>query len=290
MRIKHYIILCAMLAAYSSWGQGLYDELLRASQSTETTISITRAWKGNAQITYIQDIEYDPYNADEITGSTAKFVYYDPMGNIYKVAEFDNHNWPRVTDFQILEDTLYFCGYANVAASSIKPFYVGFVGSFCIPQLFAGSDVIYSLTFTQQPDGLDNPYWFVNEPCKIEVFKVETGIHLVCTGGWSHTRDSLYSGGYFVADVVHEFEPDNWWYYIHRGHDIERYSDTIVTAMSRFNGTLNNENVNLGIYRSRIPPTANNRWNAAFGTVMLTVAIKEIRESDNLPTLMHHKP
>lgn len=122
------------------WGQGVYDEVLSTPESTEATKSITRAWGDNAQITYIENIEYAPFYPDVINSITAKFVYYDPTENEYKVAEFDNSLWPRVKDMEILEDTLYFCGYANAAASSTSPYYIGYIGYFCIPQLFDGTD------------------------------------------------------------------------------------------------------------------------------------------------------
>ena len=227
--MKRLIIILAFFTAYYSWGQNPYDEIIKAPEKSETTQSITRAWKDNAQITYIENIEYNPYNANEIISSNASFVYYNPSDNVYKVAEFSNLNWPRVTDFEIMDDTLYFCGYANIAASSSSPCYIGFVGYFCIPQLFAGTDVIHAFTFNPQTDGPGVPFWYVNEPCKLEVFKVPTGIHLVCTGGWSHSRDSLYSGGYFVADVVHQFSTGDWWYYNHRGDGIEQFTDVAVT-------------------------------------------------------------
>lgn len=129
---------------------------------------------------------------------------------------------------EILEDTLYFCGYANAAASSTSPYYIGY---FCIPQLFDGTDNIHVLTFnqlTRYPTTADD-YIYINEPCKIEVFKVTDGIHVICTGGWSHSQGSLFSGGQFVADIVHGFSTGDWWYYIHRGDGMEVFSDVAVT-------------------------------------------------------------
>lgn len=76
------------------WGQGVYDEVLSTPESTEATKSITRAWGDNAQITYIENIEYAPFYPDVINSISAKFVYYDPTENEYKVAEFDNSLWP----------------------------------------------------------------------------------------------------------------------------------------------------------------------------------------------------
>lgn len=224
-----FIVLLMLMG--EALGQGTYNEILSTPESTEATKSITRAWKDNAQITYIEDIEYAPFYPDVINSITAKFVYYDPTEeNEYLVAEFDNSLWPRITDMEVLEDTLYFCGYANVAASSTSPQYLGYIGYFCIPQLFDGTDNIHVLTFNQQPGTPDAPsYWFVNEPCKIEVFKVSNGIHAICTGGWSTSRGSLFSGGQFVADIVHEFSTGDWWYYIHRGDGTEIFSDVAVT-------------------------------------------------------------
>ena len=72
-------------------GQGTYNEILSTPESTEATKSITRAWGDNAQITYIENIEYAPFYPDVINSITAKFVYYDPTEeNEYLVAEFDN--------------------------------------------------------------------------------------------------------------------------------------------------------------------------------------------------------
>ena len=186
-----------------------------AQQDVKSNKSITRAWKNQAQITYIEDIEYDPYDASTIVSSTIKFVYYDPTGTTYTVAEFDNSYWPRITDMEILDDTLYFCGYANIPASSATPNYVGYIGYFCIPQLFDGTGVIHALTFNQQPKDPDSPHCYITEPCRLEVFKADNGIHLVCTGGWSNRSDSLVNAGCFVADVAHSFATNDWWYYIH---------------------------------------------------------------------------
>ncbi|MBQ6069346.1 MAG: hypothetical protein IJK84_07585 [Bacteroidales bacterium] len=141
-----------LLSLCGAWGQSVYNEVFSAPENTTTTNSITRAWGSKAQITYIEEIEYNPYYGDEIISFTSKFVYYDPTDNEYKVAEFDNSYWPRVTDMEILEDTLYFCGYANTAASSTSPNYYGHIGYFCIPQLFDGTDFIHALVFNQQPN------------------------------------------------------------------------------------------------------------------------------------------
>ena len=261
--MKSNVLLVALLMPMCAvWGQGVYDEVLSAPESTATTKSITRAWKDNVQITCIEDIEYDPYYAGVILSSTAKFVYYDPTENEYRVAEFDNSLWPRVKDMEILEDTLYFCGYANAAASSTSPYYIGYIGYFCIPQLFDGTDNIHVLTFNQlnrYPITADD-YIYINEPCKIEIFKVTNGIHVICTGGWSTSRGSLCSGGQFVADVVHEFSTGDWWYYIHRGDGTEIFSDVAVT--------------NNNVMTDKIPPTATEGFNAAFKTAMQFVTIK----------------
>ena len=207
------------------WGQWI----LSAPENTETTRSITRAWGNKAQITFIQDIEYVPYYANVILNSTAKFVYFDPNEDLYRVAEFDNSYWPRVNDFEIVGDTLYFCGYANLTASSTSPNYVGFIGYFNISGLFYGTDSIHVLTFNQQtltPGGIQ---CHLNCPAKIEVFNVDNGTHIVCTGAWSKTRDSLFSGGNFIADVVHDDSTGNWWYYVHLDFGVEVYSDVAVT-------------------------------------------------------------
>jgi hypothetical protein len=80
--VRFNILFIALLMPVCAvWGQGAYDEILSAPENTETTKSITRAWRDNAQITLIQTIEYNPYNADEIVSITAKFVYCEPTGN-----------------------------------------------------------------------------------------------------------------------------------------------------------------------------------------------------------------
>ena len=226
---KYFIAILLTFAAQSGYGQVYFGDLFTAQQDVESNKSITRAWKNQAQITYIEDIEYDPYDASTIVSSTIKFVYYDPTGTTYKVAEFDNSYWPRITDMEILDDTLYFCGYANIAASSTTPSYVGFIGHFCIPHLFDGTDVIHALTFNQQSKDPTAPHIHITEPCRLEVFKVDNGIHLVCTGGWSNRSDSLVNAGCFVADVAHSFATNDWWYYIHTNNGIEQFTDIAVT-------------------------------------------------------------
>lgn len=228
--MKKNVFLLLLLVTVCSWGQMPYEELLAAREGTGATRSITRAWKDKAQITYIQNIEYDPYNADVMVSSIGKFVYYDPSEEEYRVAEFSNLYWPRVTDFEILEDTLYYCGYANTSASSTSPSYVGYIGYFCIPALFDGTDGLHTLVFNPQPLSLTgSPTQFLNEPCKIEVFKAGDGIHAICTGGWSDSPYTLYNGGHFVADVVHQFSTGDWWYYVHLGDGVEMFNDVAVT-------------------------------------------------------------
>ena len=238
---RNYIYAISLvLFACTCWGQPSYHgDLFSAPSAVESNKSITRIWNNKAQITYIEDIEYDPFDASTIVSSTAKFVYFDPLENFYKVAEFDNSHWPRITDFEILDDTLYFCGYANVAASSANPYYIGFIGYFCIPRLFDGTDVIHAFTFNQQRLSLlpSDPSYdpsvsdivYINEPCKLEVYKAGNGIHLICIGGWSHTRNTLFSAGSFVADVVHSFATNDWWYYVHLNSGVEKFCDIAVT-------------------------------------------------------------
>ena len=274
------------------WGQGVYDEVLSTPESTEATKSITRAWGDNAQITYIENIEYAPFYPDVINSITAKFVYYDPTENVYKVAEFDNSLWPRVKDMEILEDTLYFCGYANITASSTSPQYIGYIGYFCIPQLFAGTGLIHTLTFNQQPGTPDSPiYWFINNPSKIEVFKVANGIHVICTGGWSTTRDSLFNGGNFIADVVHEFSSGDWWYSGNYSltdpplllgsikavpYECVSVSEPIATHYHKgsIGDIINHVNNAPQFTHLRISPTADGDYNAAFSTVIQSVTIE----------------
>lgn len=231
MTINKFILaICLIFVSTYCLGQVNSVDLFAAQNNVESNKSITRAWKNRAQITYIEDIEYDPYDASTIVSSAVKFVYYDPQYSTYQVAEFDNRYWPRVTDMEILNDTLYFCGYANIAASSASPHYVGYIGYFCIPQLFSGTDVIHTLLFNPQPyDPAHSPDIYINEPCKLEVFQVDNGIHLVCTGGWSNTSNSLANTGCFVADVAHSFATNDWWYYIHLDYGMEQFTDIAVT-------------------------------------------------------------
>ena len=255
------------------WGQGAYDEILSAPENTETTKSITRAWRDNAQITLIQTIEYNPYNADEIVSITAKFVYYDPTCNEYKVAEFDNSYWPIVTDLDILEDTLYFCGYANVTASSAAPFYMGYIGYFCIPEMFSGGGDIHALVFNQQYGTLDEPpFWYVSDPRRIKALKLENGIHLICTGEWSNSWKSTTGAGQFVADVVYEFATNDWWYNIRRDYGMAHDANVVVTDYSADSLIyLVNNCSELNFWR--IPSRFNGILNTAFHPVTLPVTI-----------------
>ena len=223
------LIALLVLSPGEVWGQGTYEGVWSAPHNTETTRSITRAWGNKAQITFIQDIEYDPYYANVILNSTAKFVFSDPNEDLYRVAKFDNSYWPRVNDFEIVGDTLYFCGYANTTASSASPEYLGFIGYFDIPRLFSGTDVIHVLTFNQQTLTLGGIQCHLNSPAKIEVFNVDNGTHIVCTGGWDTTSSTRSAAGNFIADVVHDDSTGNWWYYVHLDFGNEVYSDVAVT-------------------------------------------------------------
>ena len=64
-----FIVLLMLMG--EALGQGTYNEILSTPESTEATKSITRAWKDNAQITYIEDIEYAPFYPDVINSITA---------------------------------------------------------------------------------------------------------------------------------------------------------------------------------------------------------------------------
>lgn len=87
---KFILVLCLIFVSHYSWGQAYSGDIFSAYDNVESNRSITRAWRDIAQITYIEDIEYDPYDASSIVSSVAKFVYYDPLESSYKVAEFDN--------------------------------------------------------------------------------------------------------------------------------------------------------------------------------------------------------
>ena len=70
-----------------------------------TTNSITRTWRDMGQIIYTENTTNDTF-------SHPQFIYVSPEPSSIKVANFltvpEN---ARITDFEILEDTVYFCGY-----------------------------------------------------------------------------------------------------------------------------------------------------------------------------------
>lgn len=223
-------IICAaaiLTGVDDVYGQTDYKQM--SVGDVPNTKTITRAWGEAAQIIYTEDVQYVP--GTEIESScTAKFTLYDHYSQEYRVADFSTGYWPRVTDFEILDDTVYFCGYANLAASGYSPHYVGYVGYFSVSHLFYGTDVIHVLAFNQQPDDpSSSSFAILTKPCRIEAFKTDKGVHMVCTGGWSHSHSNVADAGTFVADVVHYYPTDQWWYYVHRNDGIEIFSDIAVT-------------------------------------------------------------
>lgn len=180
---------------------------------------------------YTEDLQTDSYG--NITASNAKFVYADRDAGIHKVAHpkiTTRGLNPIITDFQIVRDTVYFCGtasfYRRDPSHPLRNSDRGFIGYFCIPDLFNERDGFHILRFEDQTVGINT--FCPNYPKRIEAFAVDNGIHIVCSGNWG-TSDST-TGNRFVADIVHNYPSGKWWYYVQPEEGtMMTYSDITVT-------------------------------------------------------------
>lgn len=170
-----------------------------------------------------------------ITASNAKFVYADHEGGIHKVASpmiTSRGASPMITDFQIIEDTVYFCGYVTFyrrdPSHPSRNSYQGFIGYFCIPDLFNERDKFHILPFQNRVPALGRSGYYPSCPTKMKAFAVNNGIHIVCVGKWGTTDSTL--GNRFVADIVHNYPTGKWWYYVYPEEGtMMSYSDIAVT-------------------------------------------------------------
>lgn len=168
--------------------------------------------------------------------SNARFIYADHGGGTPKVANVilsGSNISPVITDFEIIRDTVYFCGYAScyrrsLSSTPLKNSYQGFIGHFCIPDLFDGLDGFHVLLFNNPSFSAGGMGAYINCPRKIEAFPVNNGTHIVCIGDWG-TNDSTL-GNKFVADIVHNYPTGKWWYYVQPSTGLTMsYSDIAVT-------------------------------------------------------------
>ena len=220
-------VLLIMLCKLPVMGQTV-SVPVPATQDLRTTNSITRNWKDVAQITYSEYLETDPANPSQ-TISNAKFIYSEYGKDTVLVANaFPSSNSFRVTDMEVQEDTAYFCGYIVSGSSDI-----GCIGYFCIPDLFGGRDSFHLQRFRQQffrstvsfPEGSLSGYFQIARPSRMEVYKVDKGIHIICVGSYQWSSAICT----FVADIAHSFVPDEWWYYIHYNDWMWNLYDVAVT-------------------------------------------------------------
>lgn len=207
-----------------------------------TTNSITRTWRDKGQIIYTENTTNDTF-------SHPQFIYVSPEPSSIKVANFltvpEN---ARITDFEILEATVYFCGYIRsvgfprglflIFPSWSDPIYSGFIGYFCIPKMFFEGDSAHTLSFNPQDYSpysgtrLGQESFCLDIPLNIEVIKVHDGIHIACVGKYRHeTLGQSYAGSnnHFVADIVHSFADGRWSYYVSLDQGMEQFTDIAVT-------------------------------------------------------------
>lgn len=234
------LILMVLLSSHTLWGQITFEKspntFLNASRS------ITRDWKGTAQIVYIDALnDYE----DEVrlgASTQAQIIYAEyNSSTMKKVSVTPGGDYIRVSDMKILEDTLYFCGYRRDIGDTNSH---GFIGYFSIPDAFSGRDSVHILWFNNNRTGryagddgtaefTESGDFCLNRPKRIEVFKVDKGIHIICVGQWGVDNSFMGSRSCFVADIVrsfdHRYRSNPWWYYVCLGNGMEAFSDIAVT-------------------------------------------------------------
>ena len=175
----------------------------------QTSNTIVKSYKGIANIIYTDHLSYDA--TASISGTDPQFLYVPNGSNNYKSVTIPSSvltlTKPRIMDFEILGDTLYFCGYEDLSTSRFSPEYRGIIGFFNIQNVFDGVPTaqITVLEFNLQS-------LCVNKVSKMEVFRADNGLHIVCMGG-SGTDNNTFSSR-FIADVVYDSPSGQWWYYI----------------------------------------------------------------------------
>ncbi len=189
----------------------------------QTSNTIVKSYKGIANIIYTDHLSYDA--TASISGTDPQFLYVPNGSNNYKSVTIPSSvltlTKPRIMDFEILGDTLYFCGYEDLSTSRFSPEYRGIIGFFNIQNVFDGVPTaqITVLEFNLQS-------LCVNKVSKMEVFRADNGLHIVCMGG-SGTDNNTFSSR-FIADVVYDSPSDQWWYYI-TSSGREMFNDIAVT-------------------------------------------------------------
>ncbi len=197
----------------------------------QTSNTIVKSYKGIANIIYTDHLSYgDRVWTNLITGTDPQFLYVPNGSNNYKSVTLPSYVLalnPRIMDFEILGDTLYFCGFEDLSFvisgpnPAIMPRYKGFIGYFNISDVFdvGASPQITVLEF--HPQSL-----CVNRVSKMEVFRADNGLHIVCVGGSGGDNGTFSSR--FVADVVNDSRTGQWWYYITSDAG-EMFNDIAVT-------------------------------------------------------------
>ena len=240
-RGRMIIPLCLMLWACLPLlhGQNRLDMSRRLHDQTIKSLNtITRDWKGTAQIIYSEDPEidnmWDPATQQTIPylrASHAKFIYYKDDREIEVADLIPSSDLLRVTDMEILGDTLYFCGYTQIGFAKS-----GLIGYFDIPHMFTGRDDVVVKIFNDDIiyDNLEQPEPTVSTigliPDKMDVYRVRGGVHIACIGTFSSNH--IWNDGYFVADIEHKDSDDSWHYWVHRNTETDWvfwYSDIVAT-------------------------------------------------------------
>lgn len=215
---------------------GQQNQLSTASMVSPTTI--TRNWNDRSQIIYSQNRCYDQGLGADVSNSQFILAPYDSTHiKISKALPISQNVY--ITDMEVLEDTLFFCGrlYQDSAGTTLQR---GLIGYFSIPDMFYGTEDFHILQFNRYPipttmsdstltGYAQSQYIHIKYPTKLEVFKTDSGMHIACVGLWGSNSIAESYYDYFVADVVHKFNTNHWWYYVSIGNHTEAYSDIAVT-------------------------------------------------------------
>ena len=199
---KVIIFLCAILFFLTTEGQSLENKIQELSGYVADS-SIVREWKNGYCVMYTSTAGEDYY-----------FHLIDVLsGTVWSIASQD-----RVSDMEIIGDTLYYCGND----------YIGFptVGVFYIPNILTNNVIVSHLRC---------PTRHTIVPERMDVVRVSNGFHVFVTGDLTYEGSSIPVS--FVADVANfNTVSSNWTvrYYVTWGKecfdDVAATENYVVTA------------------------------------------------------------
>ena len=171
------IFLCLLIMFVSGGAHGQTNSLHELMEYLKPDTSIIRNYKDGVSIMYSRSPIY------------GKRFHYVKSGSTFVTSAVTK---VTVTDMEILDDTVYFCG-VNLSGNAV-------IGLFAISDLLASNLTENTVVCTP----LSN---YTLKPSRLEVFKVSGGLHVVLV------NDLVYTSGRVrrsIADAIYHYASNIW--------------------------------------------------------------------------------